>query len=159
MKSFKFTVRIVPFLGIFVIAAVFGFFNHFRSIPLFADYSTPEGRAAIVPSGIKTVTLDEVRKATETGSHTIVDARLAQVYAEAHIPHAVNVPEDSMEPLSVLMANAPDIRPESPIIFYCDGGSCEASINLAEKFQLLGFKNLSVYLGGWQEWVKKQGAK
>ena len=36
--------------------------------------------------------LDEVQKASETGSASLVDARTAEEYANGHIPKAVNIP-------------------------------------------------------------------
>ncbi len=159
MKLFKFEIKVIPFVGFFAVAALLGFLNHFRSIPLFAEYSTSESRAALIPDGIKTVTIDDVKRAIDTGSHTIVDVRLEPFYDEAHIPNAVNVPEDEANPDSVLYSVAQGITPSSPLIIYCDGGSCEASVYIASKLQMAGFVDLSVYLGGWSEWKEKEAGK
>jgi 3-mercaptopyruvate sulfurtransferase SseA len=159
MKLAGFEIKLIPFLGFFAIAGLLGFLNHFRSIPLFAEYSTNENRAALVPDGIKTVLIDDVRKAIENKSHTIVDVRLRAFYDDAHIPTAVNVPEDVQNPDSVLYSAAPNTSPDSPLIIYCDGGSCAASIFIASKLQMLGFRDISVYLGGWSEWKETEALK
>jgi rhodanese-related sulfurtransferase len=156
MKALKIPIKIIPFVAFFAIAAVLGFINHFRSIPLFADYSTSTGRSALLPAGIKPATIDDVRNAISGKSAVIVDVRLKSFYDDAHIPSAVSVPEDQPSPDSLLRLGAPEVGFESRLIVYCDGGDCEASINTAIKLQTLGFKNISVFLGGWGEWSKQE---
>ncbi|MEO0296423.1 MAG: rhodanese-like domain-containing protein [candidate division WOR-3 bacterium] len=38
---------------------------------------------------------------------------------------------------------------------YCDGGFCELSFKLAELLKELGFKEITIYTGGFYEWNKK----
>jgi rhodanese-related sulfurtransferase len=52
-----------------------------------------------------------------------------------------------------------------PIICYCEGGACEASLDLAKTLIDAGYKRVLVYMGGFPEWsaagqpVEKGSAK
>ncbi|MCS7176436.1 MAG: rhodanese-like domain-containing protein [Candidatus Kapabacteria bacterium] len=83
----------------------------------------------------------------------LIDARRPEDYAAGHIPGARNIFAYDME------AHIPELLqlPRSkPIVIYCDGGQCELSRHLAEQLRNLGFRQLYIYEGGWEEWRRRQ---
>jgi rhodanese-related sulfurtransferase len=40
-----------------------------------------------------------------------------------------------------------------PMVIYCSGGSCEDSGLLAETLKKLGYTNVGIFRGGWDEWT------
>jgi rhodanese-related sulfurtransferase len=79
-----------------------------------------------------------------------VDARDQAEYDKGHIPGAIRLtnPEAQNEPerVKALPVNG------RPIIVYCEGGACEASLDLARFLIESGFKKVLVYMGGYPEW-------
>jgi rhodanese-related sulfurtransferase len=98
-------------------------------------------------------TLDEIREAVEKGNAVIIDARSPRAYAAGHIPGALSLPgrEYYSRGEEVLEGVAKDAR----IITYCAGGTCQTSIQLAEKLRKQGgYTNVKAFYGGWREWRK-----
>jgi len=84
---------------------------------------------------------------------TFLDARDAEDYEDGHIAeafffdyHAVDRGETPEVIDAVLSSDA-------PIVIYCTGGDCDASHNAAVILQSLGFKQLHVYVDGYDAWV------
>ena len=92
-----------------------------------------------------------------------LDARDPAEYGAGHIPGAVRLtsPEAHTEPDRV---KALPVQGR-PIICYCEGGDCEASLDLARALIEAGYRKVLVYMGGYPEWaaaghpVEKGGAK
>ncbi len=159
MATAQLPFKIVPFIAFFAIAGVIGFLNHFRTIPLIPEPVAEENPVPALPEGIKAATILDVRKAIDAKSHIIVDVRIKALYDRGHIPTAVSVPETEGDPVTALFRAVPGARRSSPLILYCAGGGCIASIDSAVRLRSLGFTDLSVYEGGWQEWSKAEGKK
>ena len=79
----------------------------------------------------------------------IVDIRIPKDYEEAHIPGAVNIPE---EEIPNRMDDLPDDR-DAPIVTVCNIGkfSKHATLYLKSK----GYRNVRSAKGGLNEWVRK----
>jgi len=79
-----------------------------------------------------------------------LDARDPAEYEAGHIPGAVRLtgPEANSDPekIKALPVNG------RPIICYCEGGACEASIDLAKALIDAGYRKVLVYMGGFPEW-------
>ena len=79
-----------------------------------------------------------------------LDARDPAEYEKGHIPGAIRLtnPEAQNEPdrLKALPVNG------RPIICYCEGGACEASLDLARFLIESGHRKVLVYMGGFPEW-------
>lgn len=93
--------------------------------------------------------------ATAAGANIFVDARSAEVYAEGHIPGAIQADHYRLEDcLGALLDYAMSAE---KIIVYCNGGQCEDSVFLC--CDLADFEipceRLYLYRGGWEEWSKK----
>lgn len=91
------------------------------------------------------ITAEDAKQKMEEGGVTIVDVRTAAEYAEAHIPDAINIPNEEIasEPPQQL----PD--KEATLLLYCRSGrrSKEAAKKLAE----LGYSNVYEF-GGIMDW-------
>ena len=92
------------------------------------------------------VNSDEAAKmmAAEQG-YLIVDVRTAKEYADGHIPHAINIPNESIG------GAAPKELPDKnqKIFVYCRSGA--RSVQASEKLAGLGYTNI-VEMGGIKDW-------
>jgi rhodanese-related sulfurtransferase len=102
------------------------------------------------------VTLAEAKERFDSGMGFFIDARSADTYRKGHILNALNLPEEDFE---ARIAEVKDLIPDSSeftVIVYCDGEECEASTKLEKKLEGYGYKNVRVFFGGWNEWVKAE---
>lgn len=141
-------------LGIILISGAVGLgANAFRAdgIPLIERW-TDQLAAKRQASGFPAVSLAEAAAALARHDAIFLDARDPDFYALGHIPGALNLPVhdfDRMFPgLNERIAAAPWV------IVYCDGGGCEASVELTGKLFLAGIARVSVFPGGFQEWTE-----
>lgn len=144
--------------------------------PLTAEYPAIEPtRFPDGPFAPERATLDEVRRAMETGSALLVDARPPEQYAgeagaqmrRGHIPGAINhYWQEDLEqrgfgrvwkPAEALRASyeAQGITPDQEIIAYCNS-STEASHVYFTLRNLLGYPRVRVYVGSWTEWAARK---
>jgi len=79
-----------------------------------------------------------------------LDARDPAEYEAGHIPGAIRLtgPEANTDPEKI---KALPVQGR-PIICYCEGGACEASLDLARTLIDAGYKKVLVYMGGFPEW-------
>ncbi len=137
--------------------------NRFSSSPLPIVYQTPEQRfdleltslVAAAPFKIApaaTIGLAEFRSAVDSKSATILDARPSVFFQQGHVPGALNLARDNFAQdyrrLSAILKAAGD----KPIIVYCSGGECHDSRLVANALLTLGYGNVSVFTGGWEDW-------
>ena len=78
-----------------------------------------------------------------------IDARDQWEFSEGHIPGAINIPEFSFEPNNIKLAS---LDKDVLMVIYCDGDDCDTSKRLAKQIIELGYKNVFVFLGGFNEW-------
>lgn len=83
----------------------------------------------------------------------IIDSRHAEEYARGHIEGAINLLDTKMQRAD-LAKLAP--RPDTPLLFYCNGERCLRSSNAARQAAAWGYQRIYWFRGGWQEWVDKQ---
>src|ERR1700689_5011985 len=131
--------------------------------PLPVVYQTPEQRFdaelttlvsappfKIAPAA--TVTLDDFRSAVDRKNALILDARPSVFFGNGHVPGALNLARDDFahdyRHLDSVLKDAQD----KPIIVYCGGGDCHDSRLVANALVTLGYGDVSVFTGGWQEW-------
>ena len=78
-------------------------------------------------------------------NHIILDVRTPKEYAKAHIPGAINIPNDTIDP------SVADILPhkEQPIMVYCKSGM--RSNDAVRKLAALGYTNIE-NLGSIDNW-------
>jgi len=95
------------------------------------------------------VDLESVRRAAAAGA-LLVDARIAESYAEGHLPGSVSLPLDEIE--SRLAAFRADVPLDRPLITYCNGYGCPDSFDLAVRLLAEGYRKVMVFEGGIPEW-------
>ena len=97
------------------------------------------------------ISLAEMKRAFDEGTAIILDARDAAEYQQGHIPGAINIPYDRIpEYFDVLQSQVPmDAR----VICYCRSLTCDFSDQLATELKVIGYKNVSVFSGGWEQWT------
>jgi rhodanese-related sulfurtransferase len=97
------------------------------------------------------IQLAAVKQLVDAGAALVVDAREPDEYAEGHIPGAVNLPFDEATSEPERLEGLPSGG--RPIVVYCGGGSCELSLSLAWELIFAGHTRVTVYMGGFPEWV------
>jgi len=118
--------------------------------------------AADVPAtlaGVTQVTADQARKMVDSGT-PVIDTRVGNEYADAHIKGAKNVPykeksakdpgfngKDDHFDLAKLPADK-----NAPLIFYCNGPECWKSYKASKAAVDAGWKKVHWLRGGFPEW-------
>lgn len=97
------------------------------------------------------VSLAEMKRIFDAGTAYIIDARDPYEYDEGHIPGAINVPYDRLpEYLDMLTSEVPM---DAEVVVYCRGPDCDFSDTLATEMKILGYQNVRVFTGGWEQWT------
>lgn len=121
--------------------------------------------AADTPSslaGVTLVTAEQAKKLVDSGT-PIVDARVANEYAESHIKGANNVPykeksakDAKFDPKqdSFDLAKLPADK-SAAVIFYCNGAECWKSYKASKSALDAGYKKVQWLRGGYPEWKAK----
>lgn len=121
--------------------------------------------AAETPNSLEGTTLINADKAKELHDKgvAVIDSRVANEFAEAHIKGAISVPykeksakavdfdasQDSFD-LSKLPADK-----NAPVIVYCNAGECWKSYKAAKAMVKAGYKKVYWFRGGFPEWKAK----
>lgn len=141
--------------AILLFAAILGLScNQLRpgSLALVADWS-PEARLNLESGDTMAISLEEAEELFHTQLAVFLDARSPELYAEGHIQRALNLPWDEFESrFANFMA---DIPPQTLIITYCDGETCNLSKDLAMSLFEKGYTNVRVLVNGWTLWQNK----
>jgi len=103
--------------------------------------------------GLPAVSLKQVKEAYKSGTALFVDAREQEFFEQGHIPGAVSLPVREFD--LVFPRLEEQIRAAPRVITYCDGASCEMSVELTEKLLFAGLEYVEIFTGGIQQW---QGA-
>jgi rhodanese-related sulfurtransferase len=96
----------------------------------------------------KTITRDELRRAIEASSVTVVETLREEHFAQGHLPGAIHIHfEQIAERAPVLL---PDMH--APIVTYCSNTACRNSEIAANQLAKLGYTNVRKYADGKQDW-------
>ena len=98
------------------------------------------------------IQLDAVKQLFDAGAVVLVDAREPDEYAEGHIPGALNLPLDEVASEPERLENLDSAG--RAIVTYCGRGTCELSLSLAWELIYAGKTKVTVYMGGFPEWVE-----
>ena len=111
-----------------------------------SSHSSPEGEGVVSgEDGYHRITAEEAKEMIDAGDVTIVDVRTSGEYAQAHLPGAVNVPNENIG------TEQPEALPnlEDAVIVYCRTGV--RSRQAADKLTAMGYTQ--VYdMGGIVDW-------
>jgi rhodanese-related sulfurtransferase len=115
------------------------------------ELGVPDG-AADPEAELVEIGLDRMQKAVDGGEILLLDARASSEFVQGHIPGALNLPYDEFLYYYDLVMS--DIPKDRRIICYCISRDCDLSHDLADQLLLMGYSRVSVYTGGFQEWLE-----
>jgi rhodanese-related sulfurtransferase len=98
------------------------------------------------------IQLAAIKQLFDAGAAVLVDAREPDEYAAGHIPGALSMPFDEVTAEPEKLENLE--TGGRPIVTYCGGGACELSLSLAWELIYAGQTKVTVYMGGFPEWVE-----
>lgn len=81
----------------------------------------------------------------------LIDVRLAEKFAENHIPGAINIPWRQL----ALLEHQEKLKSAHALIIYCSGFTCNASEKAGAILDILGYKVVE-YDGGMEDWEANQ---
>ncbi|MBZ0104242.1 MAG: rhodanese-like domain-containing protein [Sulfuricella denitrificans] len=93
-----------------------------------------------------------IELAASTSQLLIIDSRRREEFDKGHIEGAVNLLDTDMTQ-SALSRLAP--KPDTPLLFYCNGERCLRSSNAAKLALDWGYQKVYWFRGGWKEWSDK----
>jgi rhodanese-related sulfurtransferase len=106
------------------------------------------GRTLTPGGNVRDITLDDVVTAQADGRTVILDAREEPIFALGHLPGARNLPRADFASTFTALA----IDANRPVILYCSDPGCPDSTVVARALTHLGFRDVAVFSGGWDEW-------
>jgi rhodanese-related sulfurtransferase len=104
--------------------------------------------AGQLPDGA--VTVDAVKALVDDGDVYVIDARAVEVFEEGHIPGAINIPYDRLPEYFQYLTDTVPL--DARIVCYCRSLTCDFSDQLATELKIIGYTDISVFTGGWEEW-------
>jgi rhodanese-related sulfurtransferase len=113
------------------------------------SWSRPLGeglRAKAAAAGLLPIGLEDARRLQ--GKALFLDARSVELFSIARIPGAVRLDPDSS-------ALPPKGR---PIVVYCGNEFCETSLRLGKRLQAAGFRDVALFVDGFEAWWNAGGA-
>ena len=102
------------------------------------------------------VSYEQVVSKLDDPDVVFIDARPIEEFEEDRIGNAIScfpyIEEDEL--MRIIFEEIPR---DKIYIIYCHGGNCDLSHLVAERMKAFDFKDIYIYTGGWEEWIKKQG--
>ena len=96
------------------------------------------------------VTIEEMKQIVDAGGSVIIDARSTTEYEEGHIPGSINIPHDRLPEFMEVLNN--EVPTDGRVICYCRSFTCDFSDLLATELKIIGYQDVSVFSGGWDQW-------
>lgn len=128
---------------------------HPRGIALVGQWNpahgvvTAKSKTDVVDQHIEIDSVQDAKKIFDAGA-VFVDARPISVFAEGHVQGAYCIPAYEAE--AHLMDFLETVAPDTPVVTYCSGRSCEDSHLLAALMKDLGYRNVRVFIDGYSAW-------
>jgi rhodanese-related sulfurtransferase len=107
-------------------------------------------------AGIPVTFLLGARERLGDPATVVFDAREPDVYAYGHLPGALSLPVADVD--RRIVDHVHRLTPETPILVYCGSLDCDDALELALRLREFGFQDLTLYPGGYAEWVDYGGA-
>ncbi len=124
--------------------------NYYKGVKLIDDWEKSWFKDGDEGVEIQEIYFEEAVAKFEAGESVFADARLLKEYRKGHIAGAIPWPfNEFVEYLGKYIDEYP---PDTPVVVYCEGGSCDQSYSVAESLLVSGYTNISLYLGGFEEW-------
>jgi rhodanese-related sulfurtransferase len=144
------TLKQILFITLIVFAAGFAS-NKLRpdKIPFFEDWSSKSN--LVISSGENLeISLHDATELYNGKKAVFIDARSHDEYNNGHIKGALSLPYREAD--SKFVEAMSGVSEEIPVITYCDGETCELSLELALFLRNAGYKNVRVLSNGWSVW-------
>ncbi len=101
----------------------------------------------------KHIQLDEAKAMNADPANIFIDARAKAEYDQGHIPGAIPLPSGEFDKYYAMYKS--QIKKAKNLISYCHGAGCKLSEKTAEQlYKTHGFKNVTVFFGGWPQWTQ-----
>ena len=142
-------------VAIFILSAVVALIsNQLRpnKMPWIGDW-TPESQLALDSGENLAISLSEAESFFYAEAALFLDARSTLDFADGHIAGARSLPWEQFEALADEVLR--EVGPETIIITYCDGNSCNLSKELALALMDRGYVNVRVLVNGWTVWQER----
>ena len=96
------------------------------------------------------ITRDELRRAIDAGSVTVVETLREEHFAQGHLPGAIHIHFEA------IAERAPELLPDrdAAIVTYCSNTACRNSEIAANQLTKMGYKNVRKYAEGKQDWLE-----
>ena len=112
--------------------------------------------------GATVASAEQVKRLLDAGA-LLVDTRVGNEFAEAHIRGAVNVPYKEASRKAAAFDASQDrfdlsklpADKSKPVILYCNSGDCWRSYKASAVTVRAGYKQVYWFRGGFPEWKKK----
>ncbi|MDR1926044.1 MAG: hypothetical protein LBQ66_16875 [Planctomycetaceae bacterium] len=100
------------------------------------------------------IPLEEMRQISEQKTAVIFDARYHRDFESGSIPGAISLPinSDLAERKHILRG----VDKSQRIVLYCQSSGCGFSDDIASFLKFNGYRNVSIFRGGYREWEKNQ---
>ena len=128
----------------------------------FAPAGSYANETPAVLKGVTVVTADQVKKMMDGGT-PVIDTRVANEFAEAHIKGAKSVPYREKSAKAVDFDAAADsfdlsklpADKNAAVVFYCNAGECWKSYKASVVASKAGYTKIQWFRGGFPEWKTK----
>jgi rhodanese-related sulfurtransferase len=108
-------------------------------------------KLAELPKGVTSIEIPDLQGLMKRKEKIfLIDSRPASRFAESHLPGAISIPSGDM--VRLLPKLPPDKN--SPLIFYCDGVTCNMSSKSAGQAAKAGYTNVKILFAGIRGWIK-----
>ncbi len=97
---------------------------------------------------LKTITTEGLKALMDSDAKvTIVNVLGREAYSKEHIGGSINIPLGEIEDLATKL-----LKKDESVIVYCASLTCTASATAADKFEALGFTDVTRYEAGIKGW-------
>lgn len=139
---------------ILILASFFGLGLNFSLLKMFWRGGFRQGFVSLekYPS-LSFITLEEAEELFVQSQAIFVDSRPRLQYLEGHILGAINIPYDEFNEAEVLKGG--QLSFDKTLVVYCDASECQSSLALSKALNKMGFTEIMIFFGGWEEWKKR----
>lgn len=113
--------------------------------------AAPEPGAAAVEAP-EDLDLARFRRALGESRVIVLDARPEIFHRLGHVPGALSLPREDFAGACARLRDRLEGARDGWLVVYCSSRSCEDSKLVRKALMDLGFRRVSVFLGGWAEW-------
>ncbi len=106
--------------------------------------------------GVEEILAKEAYKDYQDGGVWFIDVRRTKAFKEGHVEGAIHISLHEALYDQQFSEFLEEHGQEEPLIIYCNGGSCEDSHTVANKFQAAGFENVRVMKDGYPGWLENE---